>query len=261
MISAKDQIISGIKAYGKAFQVISANKMGKHFVWPVVFNIVLVILIIWSGFGISDWIKDLIESSADKSNGWIKTAIFAIKIIMPIVCFILFIFIGGTIVNLLMSPIYTKLSELTDTYITGRTFQTDAKQTMKDIWRTVVISITNIFKQLFFTLLCLLLNIIPVIGSIASVVMIFLINAYYFGYGFMDYTNERARRSPKVSNKVTSRYKYLAITNGAIYALPLYCFCGTFIAAFLGGVSTIAATISQLELESQDTELQSITHE
>ena len=154
--------------------------------------------------------------------------------------------------NVLMSPIYTMLSEKTETILTGKEFPFDAKQTVKDIWRALLIAIRNTAKQLLLTTLCLLLNIIPVIGSVASICLIFVINAYYFGSGFMDYTFERWRYSVKESSKGTSELKFLAIANGAVYSLPLYLFCGTFIAAFIGGVSAVAATISQLELKGKD---------
>lgn len=82
--------------------------------------------------------------------------------------------------------------------------------------------------------------------------LFFSVRTYYFGYGFMDYTYERQRYSAKESNRLTYDLRYLAITNGAVYALPMYAFCGTFFAAFIGGVSTIAATISQLELQEEN---------
>lgn len=255
MVSAKTQVISGLKSYAKAFDVIRRNNMKKYFVLPVVFNIILVAVLLFSGGGIGAWLSGLIEDGAESSSGWISAAVMAVKIVLPVVFFILFIFIGGTIVNVLMSPVYTVLSEKTDTFITGRTFETSARQTVSDIGRALVIALKNTFKQLFFTLLCLLLNFIPIVGSVASVVLIFLINAYYFGYGFMDYTYERQRYGAKQSGELTFSLKYLAITNGAVYALPLYMFCGTFIAAFIGGVSTVAATISQLELAENNGEI------
>ena len=252
MISAKDQIITGLSSYSQAFKVISANKMGKYFVLPVILNIVLVAVLMFAGFGLGGWLSSTIETNTENMNGWIQAAMVAVKIVLPIVSFILFIFGGGTIVNVLMSPIYTVLSEKTDTYLTGRTFETNTKQTFSDIGRALVIAFKNSIKQLLLTILCLFLNFIPVIGSVVSVALIFIINAYYFGYGFMDYTYERQRYSAKESNRLTYNLRYLAITNGAVYALPLYMFCGTFFAAFLGGVSTVAATIAQLELERKN---------
>ena len=67
----------------------------------------------------------------------------------------------------------------------------------------------------------------------------------------MDYTFERWRYSVTESSKGTRELKFLAVANGAVYSLPLYLFCGTFIAAFIGGVSAVAATISQIELKAR----------
>lgn len=251
MVRTKEQIVSGLAAYPKALRLIWTNKLTKYLALPVVLNIILVIALIFSGVGIGDWINGIIERHTENMNGWIQAGMVAIKIVLPIIFFIVFIFIGGTIVNVLMSPIYTMLSEKAETILTGNEFPFDAKQTLKDIWRALLIALRNTAKQLLLTALCLLLNLIPVVGSVISICLIFIINAYYFGSGFMDYTFERWRYSVKDSLKGTSELKYLAIANGAVYSLPLYLFCGTFIAAFIGGVSAVAATISQIEIKGK----------
>ena len=249
MATPINQITTGLRAFSDAFGIIRRNKMGKYFVVPVIVNIILAGLLIWGGWGLGEWIRSLWDSEHGGWLGWLGTAV---QWVMPIVMFFLFIFIGGTIVNLLMSPIYTIISEKTDTSITGREFSSDAKQTVKDIWRSVVIALKSTIKQLVLTLLCLLLNVIPLVGQVVSLVLIFIINSYYFGYSFMDYTNERYRRSVRESTNEVWHYKYLAITIGAIYALPMYVLCGTFLAAYVGGVCTVAPTKAQIELEGQD---------
>ena len=250
-VSIAKQFKTGFAAYIKAFRLIRANKLTRYLLIPAILNIIVVVAFIFSGVGIGDWINGIIERSTENMNGRIHASMVAIKIILPIVFFALFIFIGGTIVNILMSPIYTFLSEKTETILTGKEFPFDMKQTFRDVWRALRIAIRNTAKQLILTALCLLLNFIPVAGSIASLVLIFIINAYYFGFGFMDYTYERWRMSPKDSRNETHKLKFVAFANGAVYSLPLYLICGSFIAAFIGGVSTVAATISQLELSKK----------
>ena len=245
------QLKTGFAAYPKAIRLIWANRLVKYLLIPVLLNIILVVALIYSGIGVGDWINGIIERSVENMNGWIQAAMVGIKIVLPIVFFALFIFIGGTIVNILMSPIYTLLSEKTETILTGKEFPFDFKQTLKDIWRAIRIAVRNTIKQLSLIILCLPLNLIPVVGSVISLVLIFIINAYYFGCGFMDYTYERWRLSPKESRKEVHKIKYITFANGAVYSLPLYLFCGTFIAAFIGGVSAVAATITQLETRSQ----------
>ena len=248
-LSKSHQLKLGLSSYLKALRLMWANNLVRYLLIPVLLNIVVVVALVFSGVGIGDWINGIIERSVENMNGWIHAAMIGIKIILPIIFFALFIFIGGTIVNILMSPIYTMLSEKTETILTGEEFPFNFKQTLKDILRAVIIAVRNTAKQLLLTALCLLLNFIPVVGSVASIILIFIINAYYFGYGFMDYTYERWRLSPKDSRKETHKLKFIAFANGAVYSLPLYLFCGAFIAAFIGGVSTVAATISQLTLK------------
>ena len=251
IIPRAKQLKTGFTAYPKAIRLIWTNHLVKYLLLPAILNIIVVVAFIFSGVGIGDWINGIIERSTENMNGWIHAGMVAIKIILSIIFFALFIFIGGTIVNILMSPIYTFLSEKTETILTGREFPFDMKQTLKDVWRAIRIAVRNTAKQLILTALCLLLNFIPIVGSIAALVLIFIINAYYFGCGFMDYTYERWRLSPKESRNETHKLKYIAFTNGAVYSLPLYLFCGAFIAAFIGGVSAVAATLSQLELSSK----------
>lgn len=245
------QFKSGLWAYPRAFRFIWANKLAKYLLLPVVFNILVVVALVFSGIGVGDWINGIIERSVENMNGWIKAAMVAIQIVLPIVFFALFVFLGGTIVNVLMSPIHTLLSEKTETVLTGKTFPSDVRQFFKDLGRAFLVALRNTAKQLFLTALCLLLNLVPVVGCVVSLVLIFIINAYYFGSGFMDYTYERWRLSAGESRKRTFGLKGVAFANGAIYSLPLYLVFGSFIAAFIGGVSTVAATISQIELEGQ----------
>lgn len=249
VLSKSNQLKLGLTSYLKALRLMWANNLARYLLIPVLLNIIVVVVLVFSGVGIGDWINGIIERSVENMNGWIHAAMIGIKIILPIIFFALFIFIGGTIVNILMSPIYTFLSEKTETILTGKEFPFDFKQTLKDVWRAIIIALRNTAKQLSLTVLCLLLNFIPVVGSVASIILIFIINAYYFGYGFMDYTYERWRLSPKDSRKETHKLKFITFATGAVYSLPLYLFCGAFIAAFIGGVSTVAATISQISLK------------
>ena len=181
IIPRAKQLKTGFTAYPKAIRLIWTNHLVKYLLLPAILNIIVVVAFIFSGVGIGDWINGIIERSTENMNGWIHAGMVAIKIILPIVFFALFIFIGGTIVNILMSPIYTFLSEKTETILTGREFPFDMKQTLKDVWRAIRIAVRNTAKQLILTALCLLLNFIPIVGSIAALVLIFIINAYYFG--------------------------------------------------------------------------------
>lgn len=244
------QIFLGINSYRRSFGIIRECGLGKYFVLPVIINVALVVLL-WYGSGwLGDWLGDWLTAklSADGGGFWgFLTSL--LTGIIKVVAYLLFIFVGGQIVNMLMAPVYSILSEKVDQHITHRTYETTASMTMSDIWRGVVITFKCTIKELVVTSLLLLLNLVPVIGTVASLVLIFLVNCYYFGYSFLDYAHERARRNADATSSEVFKYKYLAITIGALYALSLYAVCGAFIAAFVGGLSTIAATLAQLKLD------------
>ena len=108
MVRIKEQIASGLAAYPKAIRLIRANKLGKYLVLPVILNIIVVLALVFSGLGIGDWINGIIERHTENMNGWIQAAMVAIKIVLPVIFFIVFIFIGGTIVNVERIPLRRK---------------------------------------------------------------------------------------------------------------------------------------------------------
>lgn len=251
MVSVGKQIQLGLGGYSHAFGIISAQKMWKFFIIPMIINVICVWLIWHYSGNLSDWLNEKITESWQLEGGWGSFVSGTTTVITKIICYLAFIFVGGSLVILCMSPIYTNMSEKTDTYLTGREFGFSAKQTVKDIWRGVKIALKNTLKQTFLLIVCFIASFIPVIGFIMPIV-VFLINSYYFGYSFMDYNNERYRRDTKESARVIHRYRWLTITNGAIYTLTLYIMCGTFFAVFTGGISTVAAAWSQIEAEKID---------
>ena len=89
-----------------------------------------------------------------------------------------------------------------------------------------------------------LLSFIPVIGFFTGITL-FIISAYFYGFAFIDYTNERRRLTVKQSVHFIRENKGMAVGNGVVFALAMFIpFCGTTIAGFVAIVSVVAATIS-----------------
>ena len=73
--------------------------------------------------------------------------------------------------------------------------------------------------QLLFVIGFFVLSFIPVIGWIISVVGNFFAAAYFYGYAFIDYTNERNRLSVRDSSKFVRKNMWFAMGLGSIFAL------------------------------------------
>jgi CysZ protein len=152
------------------------------------------------------------------------------------------------ILSVLISPLMSPISIRVEAHLTQKTvFEPDffSSQTVQLIVRGVQLSVRNLVRELWYTILLLLFGLIPLIGWIAPVI-IFMVQAFYAGFGSMDYTLERYADA-KNSILFARNHRGLMVGNGVIFLLLLMIpFFGFFFAPVL---STIAATQVVLKRE------------
>ena len=112
---------TGIQLYGKAFGILFSRKFWWFLLFPV---IILLLLFIGGNILISlagDSLYGLIEAKLTAWVGgiswlqWVTTTTSVlIKIVLRILYFFLFVAFGGYIVLVVMSPVYSWLSERTE---------------------------------------------------------------------------------------------------------------------------------------------------
>ncbi len=241
----------GLSTYGQALKFISRHKMGKYFIVPIMFSIVIAFGMYFLVDGLRDlaheWLNGYTAGLGDSTfeNILKKVINFSIAFLSFIIFIVLYNYIVKFVVLILMSPILSYVSEQTEKIITGNDYPFEWKQFMKDIIRGIKIAIANMFKELAFTILLLVLHVVPLIGSALYTACVALIAWYYFGYSTLDYVNERRRLSVAESNKYIKSVKGLAVGNGMVLALALYVPFLGFI--FMPIISTVAATLAMHE--------------
>jgi len=241
----------GLKSYSEAFRFIRQNYLGWFFIFPLLLNVLLFAVGFYSVASLG---SELIEYL----NGWmgIETWDFwgasflagAIKwliwIVLRLLFFVVYAYVGGYIILIALSPAFAFLSERTEKILTSSDVPFNWKQFLKDIWRGVVLALRNLAVEMLFTLLLFIISFIPVVGWFTAVVL-FLISAYFYGFSFMDYTFERRKFNVKTSIRYMRSNKGLAIGNGLIFALVLLIpFIGVTLAGFFSIVSVVGATIA-----------------
>ena len=117
---------------------------------------------------------------------------------------------------------------------------------MRDVVRGVIIALRNMFIELGYMIVIFLIGLfIPFIGGIIGTIILFFIASYFYGFAFIDYTNERRRLTIKQSVQFIRANKGMAIANGMVFSFfMLIPFCGTSLAGFAAIVSVVAATIA-----------------
>ena len=249
----------GVADYGSALSFIFKHKLGWFFLVPIFLNILLFV----GGFAAIGSLTDYVEAyvldavSLKDATFWgaeILSGILAgtVWLIFKVVFFFVFAYTGGYIVLILMSPVLAYLSEKTEQLLTGKEYPFDAEQLMRDIVRGVLIALRNLFYELMVMLVFFIVGLIPVIGwlvGLAAPIVLFLVAAYFYGFSFTDYVNERQKLSVKESVKFMKKNKGMITGNGLPFALILLIpFFGLMLSGFAAIVAVVAAVISTKDI-------------
>lgn len=246
----------GLSSYSKAVHFIFRHKLGWFFIIPIILNIILFLI----GY---NFISELTEQAvtlfkiAWEPENWeffgadflAGTVNFFIWLVLRLFFFLIFAFIGGYIILILMSPVLAYLSEKTEKIVLGTEVPFSFLQLFKDMWRGIVLAIRNFLIEVGAMILLFFLSFVPMVGLI-STPLLFLISSYFYGFSFLDYTCERRKLKVKDSIHFVRRNKGLAIANGALFALALLIpIIGVSLSGFLAIISTVAATLAVLKKE------------
>jgi len=254
----------GIGAYGKALSMLFTKQLWCFLLFPIAFNIIMMAAS-WLGVvSLSDaaeaWAKGALKFNDDSfflaeylqsSSGFISSAVgWAVWFVSKVLFFVFYGLFGGYIIIMLMSPVFAVLSEKTEEMLTGNKYPFNGDQMMRDVVRGVLIAFRNMFIEFGYMIVIFIFSFfIPVLGGIIGTIILFFIAAYFYGFAFIDYTNERRRMTLKQSVQFMRANKGLVIGNGLIFALAMFIpLCGNLIAGFVAIVSVIAATIATHEL-------------
>ena len=248
----------GFKGYGRALNFLFKNKLAYFFFFPLLFNLLLFILGIqavdYFSENINDYLLDLFFKENTISGWWSRFLngfiYWTIWIVSKIIFVFIYAIIGGYLTLILLSPVFTFLSEKTAEIITGKKNKFSLIQFLKDLLRAILIALRNMVLQLCYSVLLFLISMIPIFGWIISLLGSFLISSYFYGFAFMDYANERNKLTIKESVLYVRKNKGFAIGVGGIFSLCFFIpIIGGILASFLAIICVVNATLGVEEIE------------
>ena len=214
-----NNILKGIKAYTGTFALISQLKLWKYFAIPIIISVVTALMIGLSAYGLSDNIGRFIANIWPWNWGS-ETFTSISTFIGGIVVIAIGLILYKHIIMAFSAPFMSPVSEKIEAHLTGVERHNHRKTSFQEqLWRGIRINIRNLGKELLFTIPLLLLKFIPIV-NIFSTALLFLLQAYYAGFGNMDYTLERHFKYKESINFV-GRHKGIAIGNGIVFMLFL----------------------------------------
>ena len=240
-------ILKGIQAYFGAFQLISKLKLWKYFIIPMLISLVIAGAIVSLAYGLSDnighYIANFWKWEFGKQTFEVISTFFS-GLLIVVIGLILY----KHIVMALSAPFMSPVSEKIEDYYRGEDHKHRITSFQEQLIRGIRINLRNLIREIFLTIPILLLGLIPVVG-IFSTVLLFLTQAYYAGFGNMDYTLERHFKY-KESVEFVKRNKGLAIGNGIVFMLFLLIpVVGVILVLPLSVTAATTETIKKIQLK------------
>lgn len=212
-------ILKGIQGYTGVFKLISQLKLWKYFFIPMLISLITALIIGLSAYGLSDDIGDFISLIWPWEFGRETFTTFS-SVIGGIVIIAIGLILYKHIIMALSAPFMSPVSEKIEAHYLGNTNNRHRSTSFnQQLSRGIRLNVRNFGKEMLFTIPLLLLKFIPVV-NIFSTVLLFLLQAYYAGFGNMDYTLER-HFNYKESIQFIRKNRGLAIGNGIVFMLFL----------------------------------------
>ena len=239
-------LIDGLKAYLEAYRVISRLKLWRFFMIPMLISVVVFLSVVLVSISFSEVIGLYISSFWSWDFG--KETINTVSMILGgIILISIGLILFKHLVMILSAPFMGPISKKIEDDFIGVTSQVQVSSPLTLMFRSVKISSRNLFRELLFSIPILLLGIIPFIGFF-SLIFLFLMQAYFAGFGNMDYTLER-HFSYQKSIQFVKANKGIAIGNGIVFMLFLLIpFVGII---FIIPFSVTSATIATVKIINQ----------
>ncbi len=264
-----NKILLGFGDVLRAFSFVFKNRLWWTFLVPILFSGIMVFTL----FKLSDDFVNFISGGLidylglhvpqdspvdfwEKCTYWLKlVGEYAIYGVLYVLCYLIFFKIQKYIILIFMAPFIAWISEKAEEIIMQNSYQFSFKLLIKDIWRGIRIAIKNLTLEL---LLLLIIGIVvssltaifaplAIIAAPLTVILSFMVSAYYYGFSSFDYLNERNRLSISAGNRLIWDNRLLVVGNGSFFGLMMLIpFVGVILAPVL---CPIGAVISSQKLE------------
>src|ERR1700741_5168955 len=253
----------GVAAFFSAIPFVFEKGLWHYLFYPLILWLLMWVAAIYAVGQFADWLKDLISeqlslTSIPDSGHWLSWAKGFITgylgfIIAWVVKIILWL-ISGTFMKymilIMLSPVFSLLSENTEEKITGKKFPFSFPQLLKDIGRGVLINLRNMCIEFTFIalgfLVCLPLPFLFVVVT----PFLFLLGWYYIGFSMFDYSSERHKMGISASVRFVRENKGLACGIGFCYAFIMAIpFFGPIAMMFCPVLAVVGATTTFIAIK------------
>ncbi len=234
----------GISLYSHAFSLLTKPQTLKYVFLTGLISLLLGFVIV-GGTVYNCWAAyvDIRASWTEGAGVWEQVKAIVFEILPLVIWVLLSLLLYKNVVLIACSPVMSPLSAAVEKIETGKVNES-AIPVSDMLIRSVKIALWSTLWELLLTLPCLLLNIIPVIGSFAAAIAIFIVQSYYAGANYSDFMLERRGYNTADSIAYIRQHKGEITGVGGGFVLMLFIpVLGLILAP---AAATISATLSYL---------------
>lgn len=235
--------LEGVTDYGAAIRHVHKHRMWGYVILPGILCAVIGLGMLGLAWGLSGDIGDWLDNLWPWD--WGRAMVQGIAQVFGGLLVLLFgLLIFKQIIMVLLSPFMSLLSEKVEKQLRGEAaaeIPFSIQRIVSDILRGLRLALRNILRELGVAFLLLMLGLVPIFTPFTTA-LIFLFQAYYAGFGNLDFALER-HFDYRNSIHFVHKNRGLALGNGTLFVAMLFSFVGFLFALPLG---TVAATIGML---------------
>ncbi len=211
----------GFRSYIMATRFIIKHKLWVYFFFPML----MFVFIYYLGVTFEEW-KMQASTATTEDDIWIKIIRALEYGLYTALAFMVFKFMRYILI-ILLSPVLSIVSERVERIIAGNVYKFNLKQLIKDIKRTINLSIRNLIWEfgtvysiyLIVAIFSWVFSIPEHITTTINTTVSMLIGFYYYGFSFIDYLNERRRLTISESVIFVKKHKGFALALGSVFTL------------------------------------------
>jgi CysZ protein len=219
------EIVITIQSWGQAHRFIIQHKLWKWVVIPgLIYAALFITAMYFFGRSATDVVEyithilrlsDRIQKFQNSFLGFLFTfagVIFWLTLLMFYFSFFKYICL------IIGSPLFAYLSRKTESIIEENENIRNWKGIRKEAARGVGMAVRNCFWQTVYLVALMIIALVPVVGWIIPLVVLF-VECYYYGFSMIDFGLARNNHNPSQSSHFIGRHKGLAIGNGILFYL------------------------------------------
>lgn len=208
------QLLIGYKSYATAIQMVIDHRLYLFFIIPLILMIGI--------FFLGEWVVNMQRAPAIKEVQtmndmvWYALSQHSLDIVGTVVSKS-----SKYLVVIILSPLFSYVSERIEELLTSNRYKFNLQQTIHDVRRGVRIALRNVMWEYFFLIVVIGLTAF-LDGGIKTALFFslpLLIGFYYYGFGFIDYINERRRLNIEQSIYFLRKHRGIAMSIGSVYSI------------------------------------------